>query len=447
MMKKNILIIDDEKESRFVTKYLLKNTYQIIEAGNKVDSLTQLESHAIQAVILDLLMPDVVEFELLTEIKSRFPGVPVIMLTSFAQIQKAVQAIKLGADDYIVKETAENTLSKSLELLFLNQKLRHDIQAYQEEFKTLFTDIYVPNHPAYQKTFQMACHALDAGLNLLVLGETGTGKDVLARYVHQKLKPKSPLISLNCGAICSTLAESELFGYEKGAFTDAKETKIGKFELAHEGILFLDEIGNMSLSIQGQLLRIIEDKKLVRVGGNKEIPVDFLLITATNKNLSNAISKGEFRQDLFYRVNQVSVEMPSLSQYPQVIQEFALFFIEKFNQKYQTDFKLTPYFSEYLTNKPWPGNIRELQNEIQMKVAFHQKGVVWDHPPVSPASNIPPSPSTPFNLSENLKLIEKEYIQKALKKNKMNISKSAKQLGLNRTTLIRKLNMLEKLKK
>ncbi|MFA5880143.1 MAG: sigma-54 dependent transcriptional regulator [Candidatus Margulisiibacteriota bacterium] len=424
-MNIKILTVDDNKESLFVTKHLLKPYYTIFEATTKKECLEILQKENIQLVVLDLLMPDVHQFELLEIIKSEFQ-IPVIMLTSAVDIQKAVKAIQRGADDYIIKEQAEDQLLISISKIIKQKQLDFSVQAYQETLKLSSDDILILKHPAYQKCYELALNAIDCGLNVLILGETGTGKDILARYIHQKLKPNQPYIPINCGSICSGLAESELFGHEKGAFTDAYTQKIGKLELANNGILFLDEIGNMPLPIQAQLLRILEDKQLMRVGSSKIIEVDFSLISATNINLVKAIEKKEFRSDLYYRINQAEVYLPSINQFPEVILELASYFIDKFNHKYQKKFQLSNDYANYLTSKNWQGNIRELKNEIQLKIALIDK---------QPLQNL----LEPFQLPNYLRTIEKAYLEKTLGVYQGNISKTALFLGIKRTTLINKM--------
>jgi len=290
-----------------------------------------------------------------------------------------------------------------------------------------FFDIFIPKNTMYEQIFDQSLKASNAGLNILIQGDTGTGKDVLTKYIHRQLKPSSNLIIVNCGAICSSLAESELFGHVKGSFTDAREDKIGKIEAAHNGILFLDEIGNMPLNIQQLLLRVIEDKKIIKIGSNKEIKVNFLLITATNENLVKAVEDGRFRQDLYYRIAQFPIKLPNLIGNPKSIQQFAKYFLDLFHKKYAVTNLTVSDFTKQFKDYIWPGNIRELKNKIQIMVSLgKQKNFLIED--IKPKANI----------SDYKKLIKD-----TLRSNNYNISKTARYLGIKRTTLIYKMQKLD----
>jgi len=423
--KLNILIVDDELPCRFATKHMLRSEHHFFEAADRESCLQILGKHKIDIVILDLLIPGVQGFELLDLIKQQFQETKVIILTSEYDIQKAVEAIQKKADDYIVKGAAENLLNASVEKIGEHQIKMRRIEGMIQELRALGEDIFIPEHPRYTACFELAKKAAQRDLSILIQGETGTGKEILTRYIRHTVKPEAPIISINCAAVPETLIEAELFGTEAHSYTDARQKK-GKLELAHNGILFLDEIGTMPLSMQQKLLRALETRTITRVGSEQEIPCNFLLISATNENLEEASKSGKFRNDLFYRINDVTISLPSLREVPELIEPFVQHFLKYFNKKYHETVTLDANDYLYLATKI-DGNIRSLKKEIQSMVALNQ------HPPKKSI------PNTSLSLKDTLAFIETAMIQSTLEKTSHNISKTAEQLGLKRTTLIEKL--------
>lgn len=433
----SILIIDDLELMRLQLKLLLADEYKIFEASSQKEALEILRSNDIQLVILDLLLPDVVELELLTKIRTDFPDVAVVIATVSDDPAMVVKCLKNGAKDYIFKDDLETNP------LLLKESVRNILHSKQQQNwcdsrvkLTSQKETFIPNSQSYQRIYDLALRAVNGSLSLVILGETGVGKGTLVNYIHQKLMPNRPLVSVNCGAICHSIAEAELFGTERGAFTGAFETRKGKIEMANGGILFLDEIGNLSQDLQEKLLCALETKKVTRLGGTKEIQLDFTLISATNKDLETAVAAGQFRADLFYRIKQFEVRLPSLRENPDVTIEFADHYISKFNQKYGTSFQLkAPLRSQMLANA-WIGNLRELKNEIQIMTWLHSQGEPYFPRWGTPTVPIHPTERT---LNEQLSTIERAELQSALEHAQHNLAATARALNIHRSTLQGKL--------
>ncbi|MFC1617295.1 sigma-54-dependent transcriptional regulator [Candidatus Margulisiibacteriota bacterium] len=429
---KKILIIEDNAIFRNNLKLMLEDTYTVFATERMAPSLKILQENYINLVILDLILPGVQELELLEEIKKLHPNLDVVVLSNLDKSTIGARAVKLGAKEFLLKEE----FSKSPELVIntisniLNfQETAQINEAYLAEKKAELAEILIPDHPVFQEVYEKAVKAASGGLNILITGSTGSGKEILTKYIKQMVRPTKPMITVNCGAICASLSESELFGHEKSSFTGAEASRQGKLELANEGILFLDELGNMPPNIQEKILRVIEDKKVIRVGASKEIDVDFLLISATNTNLKEAIAKGAFRQDLYYRVNQFKIKLPEINDYPEVIPQFVKFFVNELNIKYNTNYQLSEAEWRYYQNMKWLGGIRELKNTIQTNIVMN---------------NFPKEKEilTAFKKDSNLNklgIAEKQAIIEALSKNNNNITSAAKYLGIPRQTLQSKI--------
>ena len=431
--KQNVLVVDDLKIARYWIKTCISDSFNVYEASSQLSCMKMLASEDIHVVVLDLLMPGVIEFQLFDAIHGKYPDIPIIFLSSEGRSEMIVKAIKHGAKDYIFKGDIEKNPSILVE--HLNRILSDKEKARSLSGLALGREeqrkhIKIPQSKAYMEAYERALKAVRGGLSVVFLGETGTGKDTMVAYVHEHLLPEKPLISINCGAICKSLSEAELFGFEKGAFTGADFAKKGKLELAHGGILFLDEVGNMPLDIQEKLLCVLENKCITRVGSEKQIIVDFKLISATNKNLEEEVLKCTFREDLYYRIKQFSVTLPSLRDQPEAIPIFVKHFVSQFNDHYKTDFKMTEDVMAYFQRHPWKGNVRELKNTIQTMIALYSQGDTDVMYTLSPLRT-----SDAFPLNENIETIEKNSIVMALKENRSNIAKAARQLGLHRSTL------------
>ena len=331
--KVNILVVDDEEVVReSLVEWLREEGYNAEAAGDGFKALEKLEERNWDIALVDLKMPKMDGLELLEKIKQESPGTQVIIFTAYATVHSAVQAIKKGAYDYLVKPVDPEEVSLLIERLLKNQELLKEVSFLRKELtkQYRFHDL-VSKSPKMQKIFELARTVAKSNSNILILGESGTGKELLARAIHNESpRASGPFVAVSCVAITDTLLESELFGHEKGAFTDAIAQKKGKFELAHGGTLFLDEIGDISPKMQLTLLRVLEEKEFTRVGGTKLIKVDVRIIAATNRDLQKAVQEGRFRDDLYYRLNVITIQLPPLRERKEDIPLLVQHFIEKF---------------------------------------------------------------------------------------------------------------------
>src|SRR3989339_133659 len=362
---KQILIVEDNLICQGNIKRALSPAVHCLLAANRKDCLAVLQSNAVDLILLDLSLPDCTDTSLLDEIVHKNNDIPVIIITQDSDPETAAEVIKHGAKDYVLKtkfyKDKEVLLNKIRILLDANSyKLINAAQAAQ--IKYLNRKMFIPELPEYKHAYQQAEIAMKGNLSLMISGESGSGKGVLISLVHEKICPEKPFAAIDCGAIPSTLIESELFGFEKGAFTGAITSKPGKVELANNGILFLDEIHNASLEVQSKYLRLLQERRICRIGSTKEIDVDFMLITATNKNLREEVEKGRFKDDLYYRIKQIEIIMPSLRDSKKALMQFMEYFISFYNNKYATNFEVTEELRINFIKRTWPGNIRELDS-------------------------------------------------------------------------------------
>lgn len=431
-----VLIIEDNEIIRIQVKlFLEENDYQVYCAENQKQAWGYLRRFSIDIVILDLILPDVIELELLENMTFKYPSLPIIILSSLNDSRVGANVIKSGAKDFILKEDFERNqeiLLNALQNLSDIKKYKNLNDAFIAENSNILNEIHIPDLPLYRNAFDLGIKALRGNLNILVTGPTGSGKEIFVKYLHQIVNPENPLITVNCGAICDSLAESELFGHEKYSFTGAQEFRKGKLELANNGLLFLDELGNIPMRIQEMLLRTIEDKKITRIGSNKEIEAQFSIISATNADLDKLIREKHFREDLFYRLKQIEIRLPSLSENREALLSFTKYFIDLFNRKYQTTYLFNESLIEHIFNKEWRGGVRELKNEIQMLVSMFSQGM-----DIPLTSNNKTNDS--FNFKEKVTLLEKDEITKVLIKNNYNIKVTAEEMGIKRQTLDSKI--------
>ena len=435
-----ILIVDDEQIVReSLTNWLKEESYQVEAAENGPLALEKIRQTPFQVVLLDLKMPGMDGIQVLTELKKEFPDIEVIIMTAYGSVNTAVEAIKAGAYDYIVKpfdpEEVALLIKKILEhknLILENILLRQKLEDKYE-----FEDL-IGKSAVMQQVFELIRNVAPTQATVLITGESGTGKELVAKAIHA-ISPRryEPFIALSCGALPDTLLESELFGYEKGAFTGAAHTKKGRFEMADGGTLFLDEVGEISLKTQIDLLRVLQEKAFRRLGGTDLIKVDVRIISATNRDLPQAITQGIFRPDLFYRLNVVGLHLPSLRERREDIPLLAKHFLRRYaieiNKKIE---RLSPSALELLMEYNWPGNVRELENAIERAVVI-SPGLelgAKDFTFLQPGSGFLNEPS-----ARNLQALEKQHIQRILEENHWNISKSATELGIDRVTLYNKI--------
>lgn len=370
-MSATILVVDDEENARhYIDSFLTAQGYEVISAATLNEARQFLNTESADIVLLDVKLPDGWGPSLLEETAQLPAKPPIILMTAYGDIDMAVDAMKNGAHDFLQKpvqfDQLQKTIKRAEEIVAMRKELAHLRQEHQHQ------DFIVGKSQKINNLLHQAQRAASASVSLLITGETGTGKDRLA-YIIRQIGPRAnkPFIPVNCAAIQSTMLESELFGYEAGAFTGADKRKPGLMEIADEGILFLDEISAMPFEMQAKLLRVLEDRIIRRVGGTKEIKLDVQIITASNRNLPTMISENKFREDLYYRLKVVDLHLPSLRERKEDIPEFVGLFIRHYNAKLGVNINgVTPKAMEALISYNWPGNIRELRNDIERATLF-----------------------------------------------------------------------------
>jgi len=451
MKKPQILIVDDEEKIRKVLSRMLEDeNYGVKSVENGQKAIAILNSYKPDVIIMDQNMPGINGIEALVTIKEKNPNLTVIIITAHGEVSLAVDAIKKGAYDYLEKPFDNDKLLLLIKRAMDHQRLTVEISDLKRKLteQKSFESIIGTNEKMKKVIEQAKCVA-DTDTTVLIQGESGVGKEIIANAIHQTSRRKDgPFITVNCGAIPFSLIESELFGHEKGAFTDAKETKPGKFEQADGGTLFLDELGELPLDAQVKLLRVLEDKKITKVGGIKPIPVNVRILSATNNNLEERVQKGSFRLDLYYRLNIFPIQIPPLRDRKDDIPLFIEYFINVFNCELGLHIKnMSKEAVDRLLNYNWPGNIRDLQNAIQSAMILCREGTITrEHLPMR-IKGYPVIDGTKqvFNsgLDESLKSInsklEKELIIEALNKCNYNRTETANLLKISRKTLFNKM--------
>lgn len=372
-MSFSILIVDDEENARKGLSVFLKSkNYEVFEAGSLKEAREHLEKGNGDVLLLDVQLPDGYGQSLLKELQQQHNKPPVILITGFGDIEMAVDAMRNGAHDFLTKPITDLTiLEKSLERAGEIIKMRREIAHYRQK-QLDSVDFVLGTNEKMKSVVSQALKAARAMVSVLITGETGTGKEILAQYIHKSgPRAEKQFVAINCAAIQPTLLESELFGHDPGGFTDAKIRKHGLMEIADDGILFLDEISSMPLEIQAKLLRAIEEKAFRRVGGNDLVKVDVQILAASNRNLNEMIKEGSFREDLYYRLKVVDLDLPPLRERKNDIPEFVGYFIKELNPRLGLNvIDVTEPAMEILKNHNWPGNIRELKNTIERAMLF-----------------------------------------------------------------------------
>ena len=442
MSSTKILIVDDELIMReSLAGWLERDGHAVQTAPSGEDALEMLKETRFDIMLVDIKMEGISGLDVLRHMKENDPDVAVVMITAYGSIPTAIEAMKNGAYDYMLKPFDPNELGVLIEKIIRYQDQDREMQFLREEVKerTRFESMIGQSKPM-QEIFDLICDVAPMDSTVLVTGQTGTGKGLAAKAIHSSSpRCNGPFVTVNCGAIPEHLMETELFGHQKGAFTDAKETKRGRLELAHGGTLFLDEVGEISMRMQIDLLRVLEDRVFYRVGGTQPMEVDFRVIAATNRNLEKAIKEGFFREDLFYRLNVISMIMPSLSQRKEDIPLLAEHFLHRFVQETnKTIDKISREAMDELMLYDWPGNVRELENAIERAVVVGKERQMLPE-------DLPILCYGPFHAPQNnsLKEVEKNHIRQILTDNGWNIARSAKILGIDRSTLYSKIKKYE----
>ncbi len=449
-VKGTILVIDDDPDVLHTARIVLKPLItEIVTESNPQQISYLINHHQYDVILLDMNYTAGVTsgkeglFWLKT-IVEKLPHQQVVMITAYGDIKLAVEAMKTGAADFVVKPWENEKLQATVLSAFHHSQskkeltdLRNERQSLKKLISTSASEI-IGNSKPMQEVFGIIDKIAATDASVLILGENGTGKELVAQAIHQKSqRSDEAFIKVDLGSITENLFESELFGHKKGAFTDAREDRKGRFELAHKGTLFLDEIGNLSMSLQAKLLTAIQSREVTRVGENQPIPIDSRIIAATNGNIHQMVQSREFREDLLYRLNTVELTIPPLRERVDDIPLLADHFLTVFVQKYRKPKpELTDEGLQYLINYSWPGNIRELQHAMERAVIMAEKSrLTADDFLLDQKAKVPLNDSN-LNLDE----MEKAAIERAIQKNHGNISKAAKELGLGRTTIYRKLD-------
>jgi len=442
-----ILIVDDELSVRDSLRMIFKKDYQVIMAGSSAEAWEKVQSEEPDLIFLDIIMPDKDGMEMLKELRQNQPLTPVVMLTATKTVKTAVEAMKLGAHDYITKpfdiEELKVIAEKALErrdLETLNRRLWDEV-----EERYSFDNI-IGKSKEMREIYSTICQIAEKNSTVLIHGESGTGKELVAKAIHyNSLRKDKPFVAVNCAAIPDTLIESELFGHEKGAFTDAQSRRIGHFETAHQGTLFLDEISELSLPTQAKILRALQEREFIRVGGAKTVSVDVRLISATNKNLEELMARGSFRSDLYYRINVVPLTIPPLRKRKEDILLLVQHFLDKHAGPGKR--KVSPEAMDILMAYDWPGNVRELENIIERIVVMTNVETIGPN-------ELPPNLKTTsrveiikqevldgrISFEDAERGFERDIIIEALKKSKYVQTKAADLLGISRRILKYKMD-------
>ena len=441
-MTPRILVIDDEERMCWALERALSyEDYQVVTATRGLQGIELAKETEPSLVILDLKMPDIDGIEVLKEIKNINPSIPVIIITAHGTIDTAIEAMKIGAMDYITKPFKLEELKVHVKQALHLSDSENQINFFRQELGKKYGKI-VGQSDAMKEVTLLIRQVAKTGTTVLITGESGTGKEVAAVEIHKASnRTDKPFVAVNCAALPEQLLESELFGHEKGAFTGATSKKKGRFEIADKGTIFLDEIGEMPISMQAKLLRVLQERCFERVGGTETIHVDVRVIATTNRDLATAISNGTFREDLYYRLNVMRISMPPLKSRKEDIPLLVNHFLEKFDPTRNK--KISSEALKVLTRYNWPGNIRELQNAIERALIVCQGAEIHPvHFPKELLNSFEETTTPVINLTEggfSLEELEKHLIIKALEKHNNNQTKVAKYLGISRPTLLYRL--------
>jgi two-component system response regulator HydG len=434
----SILVVDDEFAVQESLKVWLRKSGYISDGSSSgEEALSKLEETPFDIVLLDIKMPGMDGIETLRRIKENFPGALVVMMTAYACIESAVEAMKKGASDYLLKPLDPDMLDPLIARLMQYKDLMEENLMLREQMASLVRfENLIGRSDAMQRIFDVIRDVAPTDSSILITGETGTGKEMVAKAIHA-IGPRkdAPFIPVNCGAFPEHLLESEFFGHEKGAFTGAIQARKGRLELCSGGTLFLDEVGEISIRMQVDLLRVLEEKRFYRVGGEKPLDVDFRIIAATNRDLKRAIEEGTFRADLYYRLNVISIHVPPLRERVEDIPFLAQFFLERFSSEVNKNIdSFAKDALDFLRRYPWPGNVRELQNAIERAVVLCKKRQIS----LADLAFLQACPAAP-SADETLDQVIRDHIERVLKANRGNISRAAEVLGIHRSTLHKRI--------
>jgi len=447
-----ILIVDDDQDVLLAAKLFLKQHFTIVHTEKNPENIPNLLANEnYDVILLDMnFSKDATSgkegFHWLNVILNTDPAAVVIFITGYGDIELAVQGIKEGATNFLLKPWENKKLLATITANLKVRESKKELEDLRTKQKVLIADQdlaysdMIGNSPAIQQVLSAAQKVAVTDANVLILGENGTGKELVARAIHRASKRKDEVfINVDLGAISETLFESELFGFKKGAFTDAREDRAGRFEAANKGTIFLDEIGNLSLSLQSKLLSVLQNRKVIRIGTNKEIPIDIRLICATNMPLYQMVNENKFRQDLLYRIKTVEIKVPPLRERLEDLSMLTEHFLKSYCKKYNVSLKrVSSSTMKRLEKHNWPGNIRELQHSVERAVIMSESNVLEPNDFFLSQMD-EEKPAGLSSISTNLEETEKILIRKVIDKHGGNISKAAKELGLTRASLYRRI--------
>ncbi|MBE0571292.1 MAG: sigma-54-dependent Fis family transcriptional regulator [Ignavibacteriaceae bacterium] len=443
----NILVIDDEAAQRDVlTGYLKKKGYTILSASSGKEGIEFTKSHPVDIILSDFKMPDLNGIEVLEQVKKINPEISLVIVTAFGTVENAVKAMRLGAFDYISKPVDLDELDLMIERIIEHKNLKSENQLLKTQLQEKYKiSAIVSQSQKMEEVINIAARVADSKANVLITGENGTGKEVLAKGIHfLSSRRDAAFVAVNVPALTETLLESELFGHEKGAFTGADKMKKGRFEIAHGGTIFLDEVGDIPQSIQVKLLRVLQEHQFERVGGTEKIEVDVRIIAATNKDLEQKIKEGTFREDLYYRLNVVSIKIPPLRERREDILPMIENFIDKYCKENKKDkLEISKEAADVLMKYNYPGNVRELENIVERAVVLTRVKVITLNDLPMNIKGFKEEKTLPAfgegNLTEQVEALEKQLIFDALQESGGNQTKAGKLLGLTERNLRYKL--------
>jgi len=436
--KMSIMVVDDEEIVRESLFHWFKKYGHVVDtASSGFEALDKLEKYPFQLLLVDIKMPKMDGIELLEKVKTEYPDTIVVIITAYGSIESAVKAMRIGASDYLLKPFKPDQLSLVMERILHQKKLlfEHNYLKGRLEEITRFDNI-IGQSPPMEDIFNLIPEVAQSDSSILLIGETGTGKELVAKAIHAKSRRSHlPFIAINCGALQDTLLESELFGHQKGVFTGATHARKGFLEVVSGGTLFLDEIGEISPKMQIDLLRVLEEKKITSIGSREPVDVDFRLISATSRDLGKGITDGSFREDFFYRINVIMIDIPSLKKRKEDIPLLIQHFLEKYGHETtkQVD-RVTRDATELLKRYDWPGNVRELENAVERAVVLAQSRTLG----IKDFAFLRSSPA-PLSRPLSLQEVEKQHIQQILEEYDWNVTQASKALEINRVTLHKKI--------
>ncbi len=448
MSKQSILVVDDDKNTRdYLAVFLGGSGFDVECLGSGDEAIERLASgYSPSMILLDVMLPGKDGIEVLSNVKAIYPALPIIILSGIGQIKTVVEAMKMGASDYLTKPFEEEALELAIQNAIEKERLKEEVKTLKQQLAYVEQGNILTSNPQMLRIIDISRHVAGTDVPVLILGESGVGKEVVASFIHeQSNRTDGPFVKVNCAALPHELLESELFGYERGAFTGAIRDKIGKFEQADKGTLLLDEIGEMSPHLQAKLLHVLQDAEFSRLGGKKPVKVNVRVLAATNKKLKEAVLKGEFRNDLYFRLNVIKLEVPPLRERREDIPLLCNHFLEKYRERYQSPVQQFPKdLIDSFLRYDWPGNVRQLENIVKRYLILPDADIAAELRNASPETAAV-TPIQPVNVSlkevagHAAEMAEKEVVLRMLEETGWNRKESARRLKISYKALRNKL--------